>query len=360
MIMRSVHEISGPPPRAHVLAAIEALIDRARTLEDLEDQGLQLLAARRWRALGRPVPDRLLAQERAVAAISLVAPALLERIRAACSGDLLLLKGPEAACAYPDPIVRSYGDLDLLTSDAGAAQRALIQAGFEPVGDERRYLGIHHLQPLRFRQLPLMVEVHHAPSWPVGLEPPSAIELIEAGEPARCGVEGVLGLPPAHHAIVLAAHAWAHAPLGHLRQLLDIALVAADAQPTHLAQIAERWNTSRLWKTTVATIDALFGGGKSPLTLRLWARHLASARAQTVFEGHLKSWISPLWCLSPSNGLRAGAAAVAADLQPSPGERWRDKAGRTRLALAHATTRSSQHDAMLQGPRQHSRKPGRN
>jgi Uncharacterised nucleotidyltransferase len=355
MIMRSVHERSGPPPRAHVLAAVEALIDRARALEDLEDQGLQLLAARRWRALGRPVPDRLLAQERAVAALSLAAPALLERIRVACTGDLLLLKGPEAACAYPDPVVRPYGDIDLLTSDADAAQRALIQAGFEPVGDERRYLGIHHLRPLRFRQLPLMVEVHRAPNWPVGLEPPSAIELIEAGEPARCGVEGILGLPPAHHAIVLAAHAWAHAPLGHLRQLLDIALVTADAQATDLAQIAERWNASRLWKTTVATIDALFGDAGPPVAMRLWARHLASVRAQTVFEGHLKSWMSPLWCLPPSNGLRAGAAALAADLQPSPGERWRDKGRRTRLALANATTRGSQHDAMLRELRQPSR-----
>jgi Uncharacterised nucleotidyltransferase len=333
--------------RANVLTAVEGLLDRARTLEDLEDHGLQLLAARRWRALGRGVPARVVAQERAVAATALAAPAILARIRAACDGDLVLLKGPETAAAYPDPLVRSYGDIDLLTLDAHATQRELIQAGFQPVGDERRYQGIHHLRPLRVPQLPLLVEVHHAANWPGDLEPPSAAELIEAGVPARCGVQGILGLPPAHHAVVLAGHAWCHAPLGHLRQLLDIALVAADAKPADLDLLAERWGASRLWKTTVGALDALFGGMRFPLTLRLWARHLVSVRERTVFEGHLKSWVSPMWCLPPSKAVRAGVAALAADLRPSGGERWRDKAQRTRLALANATTPAPHHVAML-------------
>jgi hypothetical protein len=81
------------------LIAVDGLIDRARTPWDLEQHGLQLLATRRWRALGRPIPQRLLAQERVAAGLSLAAPAVLERVRAACDGDLLLVKGPEAAVA---------------------------------------------------------------------------------------------------------------------------------------------------------------------------------------------------------------------------------------------------------------------
>ena len=344
--------------RADVLVAVEGLLDRARTLEDLEVHGLQLLAAHRWRALGRPVPPRLVAQERAVAATALAAPAVLARIRAACKGDLVLLKGPEAAAAYPDPAVRSYGDIDLLTLDAHATQLQLMRAGFQPVGDEQRYEGIHHLRPLRVPQLPLVVEVHHAVNWPAGLEPPSAAELVEAGVPARCGVEGILGLPPAHHAVVLAAHAWAHAPLGHLRQLLDTALVAADAKPVELARLAERWGLSRLWTTTVAALNAIFGRLGFPITLSVWTRHLASVRERTVFEGHLQSWVSPLWCLPPSKAVRAGAAAFAADLRPSEGERWGDKARRTRLALANATASAPHHRAMLQELRRESQRPG--
>lgn len=329
-----------------VVAAFEGLIDRARTLEDLEHQGLQLLAARRWRELDRPVPDWVVAQERIVAACSLAAPIVLRRIRAAYDGDLLLLKGPEAAASYPDPVLRPYGDLDLLVADAPAAQRALIGAGFEPVGDERRYLNMHHLQPLRLPELPLMVEVHRAPHWPDRLKPPSVADLLEAGVAGRCGVEGILGLPPAQHAILLAAHAWADAPLGNLRQLLDIALVAADAGPTDWGRLAERWGASAFWNATIVALNNLCGARLPPM-LRLWARHLGSVRSRTVFEAHLTSWISPLWCLSGPQGLKAAAAAFAADLRPTSGEGWRVKLQRTRVALSNASMSAAEHYARL-------------
>jgi hypothetical protein len=278
----------------------------------------------------------------------LATPTALERIRAAYEGDLLLLKGPEVAAIYPDPVLRSYGDLDLLVSDSQAAQRALIAAGFEPLSHERRYVDLHHLRPLRVPGLPLKVEVHHAPKWPAGLEAPSSAELIAAGVPGRCEVEGVLGLPPALHAIVLAAHAWAHAPLGKLRQLLDIALVAEAAQPGDLTSVAARWGVSRVWDTTVRALHGLFGGSRSPVTLRLWARHLAAVRERTVFETHFRSWVSPLWSFAGSEGLKYAASAFEADLRPSAGERWQDKLVRTRLALANGSVSASRHDALLQ------------
>jgi hypothetical protein len=268
-------------------------------------------------------------------------------VRAACDGDLLVLKGPETAAAYPDPGLRAYGDIDLLASDAPSVQRAVIEAGFEPVGDVGRYEGLHHLRPLRPPRSPLLVEVHRAPAWPDGLPAPSTAELIEVAVPARCGVEGVLGLPPAHHAVLLAAHAWCHAPLGHLRQLLDIGLVAADAAQAELARLAERWHASRLWRTTLAALGAVFGDGRQPLALRLWARHLGSVRERTVLEAHLRSWLSPLWYLPAAQALSAAVAALGADLQPLRGERWNDKLRRTRLALANAGARGSRHDAML-------------
>jgi Uncharacterised nucleotidyltransferase len=323
------------------------MVDRARTLEDLERHGLQLLAARRWRTLGRPVPNRLLAHERASAAVSLAVPAVLGRIRAAYNGDLLLLKGPEAAMAYPDPAQRPYGDIDLLVADSRAAQLALIAAGFEPLGDEGRYVGLHHLRPLRLPGLPLLVEVHHAPKWPDGHEPPTTAELVELGMPARCGVDGILSLPPAYHAVLLAAHAWAHSPLDHLRHLLDVALVAGDAEQTDWSRLAERWGASHFWDATVAALNALFGDARSPISLRLWGRHLASVRERTVFEKHLTSWVSPLWCFAPLKGLREGAAAFLSDLRPSGKEPWRDKLVRTRLALANASVSASRHDALL-------------
>jgi Uncharacterised nucleotidyltransferase len=331
------------PPRAAVLSAIDTLIDRARTVEDLEHHGLQLFAVRRWRALGRPVPDRLVDRERLAALISLAAPAVLERIRGAYGGNLLLLKGPEAAVAYPDPCLRPWGDIDLLVSDSRAAQRALLAAGFEPLGDERRYVGLHHCQPLRLPGLPVAVELHHAPKWPKGLQPPSASALFEIAVSARCGSQGILGLPPAHHALVLAAHAWAHAPLGHMRHLIDISLVAADAGRTDWEVLAERWGAARLWDTTVHALAAIFGSAHCPAAVKLWARHIRSVRERTVLETHLASWMSPLWSFSGFEAFGQGAAAVATDLLPLPGESWRDKLVRTRLAMADASLSASHH-----------------
>ncbi len=342
---------AAPIPRSAVLKSVDGLIDRALTLEDLERHGLQLLAGERWRRLGVPLPRRLLAQERLAAATSLAAPAVLERIRSAVDGDLLILKGPEVAVAYPDAALRPYGDLDLLVSDPSGAQRALMAAGFEPVGDPKRYVDAHHLPPLRAPRLPLLVEVHKTPHWPDWIDPPHTAELLEAGVPSRCGVAGILGLPPAHHSIVLAAHAWADAPLGSLRQLLDVALVAADAKGTDLHRLAKRWRASHLWGVTVGALECLFGGTSPPATLRLWARHLTPVRERTLLEAHVTSWISPLWYLSGLRGVKAGAAALATDLRPAQGECWDEKLRRTRLALADAFEGASEHNARVSNRR---------
>jgi hypothetical protein len=336
----------GVPSGAAALDAIDGLIDSANGLEELEYHGLQLLASRRWRALGRHRPGRLVAQERLVAAITLATPSVLKRIRAAYDGELLLLKGPEVASTYPDPVLRQYGDLDLLAADSRSAQRALIAAGFEPTGDARRFRAAHHLQPLRLAGSPLLVEVHHAPNWPDGLKPPAAAELLELGIPARCGARGILGLPPAEHAMVLAAHSWAHSPLGNLRQLLDIALVAGEAAHADLDALASRWGVADLWSSTVAALNAIFCDAASPLTLRLWARHLSSVRPRTVFEAHLTSWLSPLWCFPGSLGPTRTAAAFMTDLRPLRGEDWRNKSRRTWRALINARMTAVQHDAL--------------
>jgi hypothetical protein len=334
------------PTRAAVFSAIHSLIDRARRLEDLEHHGLQLFALRRWRTLGRPLPNRLVARERLAAMTSLATPAVLKHIRGAYAGELLLLKGPEAAVAYPDPRLRPYGDLDLLVSDPRAAQRALIAAGFQLIGDGRRYVGLHHLQPLRWPGLPLVVELHHAPKWPKGLEPPVTSALFETAIPARCGIEGILGLPPAHHAIVLAAHAWAHAPLGNLRHLLDVSLVADDAGPADWRALAEHWGAPRLWDTTVRALQATFGSARRPAAVTLWARHLASVRERTVLETHLTNWMSPLSSFSGFEAVGRAASALWADLLPLADESWPDKLGRTRSALLDAFVSASRHNLM--------------
>ena len=72
--------------------------------------------------------------ERWAAGTLLAAPETLARVRRVVDGPILLHKGPEAAAAYPDPVMRGFDDIDLIVRDAPAVQRALVRAGFVEIG----------------------------------------------------------------------------------------------------------------------------------------------------------------------------------------------------------------------------------
>jgi Uncharacterised nucleotidyltransferase len=333
--------------REAIFERVGDLIDRAPSLADVEFHRLHLIAARRWRAQGRAVPESIVADERLAAAQTLAAPLVLERVRAAATGPVLLVKGPDVARHYPEPSMRAARDLDIVVPDAEATQAELLSAGFVEVGDPELYEDIHHLRPLAWGPLPVVVEVHHSLKWVDRLAAPSAEELLGLATPTRLEVPGVLTLPPAHHALVLAAHAWAHRPLGRLRDLLDIALVARLASHDDLSDIAARWGLSGVWGTTARAIDAVLGSGGRTVSLSFWARHLGAAREQTVLEAHLQGWMAGLWGLPGAQAVAAATAELRADLWRDPDELWPAKAARVKAAVSHAFTRKSDHDRTL-------------
>jgi len=296
------------------------------------------------------VPDRMLAAERLAAAGTLAAPVLMAKVRAAIDGPVLLMKGAEVARHYPDPALRSFGDLDLIVPDAQRSQRQLMEAGLELCGEAWVYEGIHHLRPLRLPELPLIVEFHHAPKWIDGLEPPSVPELLELAVPAPHLGEGVLTLPPGPHALLMAAHTWGHYPLTPLRDLLDIALVAREANPAEIERLAAIWGIERVWRSTWRAADHLFGDGRRPASTRIWARHLTGVRERTVLESHLQRWLAGVWALPRRQAVGSFWKAVANDLRPEGDERWRAKLRRTRTALRDAFVRKSHHDHALTAP----------
>jgi len=330
-----------------VLDRVGALLDSAPRTADLEYHRLDLVATARMRREGRAVPAELVTRERAAAVAALAAPALLHRVRKATAGPLVLIKGPDVARYYPDPAERDFSDLDVLSPDALATQRQLLRAGFQEVGEPELYEDIHHLRPLHWPGLPLVVEVHSAPKWIQGVEPPSAAELIAAAESEPVRPDGLLVLPAAHHALVLAAHGWAHEPLARLRDLLDIALVTAAADPDEVDRLAKRWGIWRMWRTTSRAIDAVVGDAPRPLSVTLWARHLESARERTVLESHLERVCGDIWGL-PRNQLLAALTAIGADVRPRSDEGWTAKVARSRAALNNAFVPKSQHDQMLE------------
>jgi hypothetical protein len=344
--------LSVVPPPTDLWAAVDALVDRAARVSDLTFHGLHLLAVRRYRETGRLVPRDLQAAEREAVILTLVAPVVLEQVRLAYDRTIVLMKGPEAASSYPDQALRPFRDLDLLVPDAQEAQSALLAAGFVTAGSPVPYRDIHHLQPLRLPGAPLLVEVHDRPKWPAGLPGPSRAELLASAVPGSTGIAGILALPAELHAMLIAAHAWAHAPLGRLIQLVDLAAVTAGLNRSELDRTAARLGMERLWKTSMDAADALVEGRAATLPLRLWARSLRAAREPTVLESHLGRWLPPWWALPAREALRANAFTISRELGRLRNEPWRRKLRRTLRALRNAGRPLSDHNRTLgeEGP----------
>jgi hypothetical protein len=328
--------------------AVAALVDRVPDEAALRHHGLHLLAAGLAAADGRPVSAALCHDRRVMAGLELAAPMVLDAARRAYGGALLLMKGPEAAALWPGAATRPFRDLDLLADDALAAHRALREAGFMETGRPEVYEGIHHLRPLQMPGLPLIVELHERPKWPAGVPAPEPERLRAAGVPSATAVPGLLALPPAEHALVLAAHSWAHVPLARLCQLVDVAAAGHGTGEGEIEALARAWGCARLWRTTRAVTEALTSGGRRPLCLRAWAHHLEHGRERTVLAEHLQRWLSGFAALPPRRALAACAGAVLTDLRPEREEDWSVKLARARAAVGDATLPKSEHDTRLE------------
>jgi hypothetical protein len=301
---------------------------------------VELLEARRRRAAGIELGPDLVADETRAAVNELATPGLLARVRASMDGPLVLMKGPEVALDYGASGLRSYGDLDVLTDDAESAQAALIAAGFQEVFDAEIYEDIHHLRPLWWPGLPLVVELHASANWPAAIPGPSTAELLDAAVPSRLGVDGVSTLAPEHHTLVLAAHAWEHQPLGRLGNLIDVAVMLRRSDPAAVRALARRWGCSRMWRTTHAAVRAVVLGEGHSAGAAVWARHLREVRERTVFEWHLKDVLAPTW----GYPRRRVPAAIASEV-------GRMEFSRSWRALRNARRPRSEHTQLMEAAR---------
>jgi hypothetical protein len=331
-----------------VWAGTHRLVERAPSLADLASHRLELVGARRWRELGHPVPKEIAQTERPAAALTVSAELLLERVRASYDGSLMLLKGLEVALHYPDPALRPFADLDIYVPDVEAARRQLLTGGFIEVGDPGLYIDMHHARPLAWPGLGLAVELHYRPKWVPWIDGPSCSELLSLGVPSKTGVDGVLTLPDEHHAIFLAAHAWAHEPLGCARDLVDVALLTCQSESQELDRIAAAWGVERLWRTTASAVEAALGEGRAPWAFHSWSRNIPLMRERTVLETHLQRILAPFWALPPVLALRASFAALVSEVRPLPSETGSEKVARSFRALADAFRPRSAHNRAVE------------
>lgn len=332
---------------------VDALIDASPGLPDLRAHGLALLAAQRCTALGRPLPAGLVREQLQATWRTNAAPRVLELVRAACEGPILLMKGPAVAAHYPDPNTRPFIDLDLMVPDAQTAQASLLSAGFVLSADPAGYPDyLHHLPPVHSPKWPLPIEVHSRLKWLDGMPAPGFDLLASSAVDGALGVHGILVPSPARHALVLAAHLWAHDPLARLLRLLDIAVLAQACDAHEIASLARAWRMSRLWRATANVADALFGTASSdPWPLRTWGHGLRDGRELTIVELHLSRLLSPFAIHTPKPGSRALAAAIAGFARPHEGEPWRRKLERTTQQLARPSMRRSEHRCAIDAER---------
>ncbi len=306
-------------------AAVERLVDEVTDPAVLQANGLQLIAARRWRITGRAVPAVWVEAERSAAITALAVPHLLIRIRGVVPGPILLLKGAEIAARYPDPALRPFGDLDLLVPNAETAERALHECGFRSAEGDAAVARPHHQPPLSWPRSPLPVELHHAlPAPPWATAPPVAA-LVATAVPAATGVDGIETLPPEGHAVLLAAHAWLHyGPRLRVRDLIDVAVMVDGSDPAEVADLARAWGLGRVWTATQAAIH------------RLDRQRGGDLREPSLADEHLARWAGALWAPSPRAAPRALAQTIGRDLQPWPGEMWPARLARLGRAVPHA------------------------
>jgi hypothetical protein len=321
--------------------SLDRLLERA-DVEGIRAHKLGPLAARRLRELGRPVPALLAHDARAAATAMLVVRSLLERVRAACEGPLVLFKGPEVARLYPGS-ARLFIDVDLLTPAAESVHRALRAAGFAEVDDPELFVDHHHLRPLRSPTLPLSVEVHMQPAWPENVAPPPVGEIVERARASELAVDGISAPDPVHHALLLAAHAWVHEPLRTLRDLADVSAVAAAADPGELERTARAWGIPGIWRTTRAAASMLLDGGPPTTAVRIWGRHLEQVRERSVLDNHLERWLHVFWELPPRAAVAELGHALRQEVLPEEEESWRDKLTRVAYAVRHPRAPLSRH-----------------
>ena len=299
-----------------IWARVGQLADRPGNDEDLFHHRLASIAAHRARSRGESLSGPLAEEEGYAAALALAARPVLERVLDAVPGPVLVFKGPEVACRYPAATMRPHHDLDLLVEDSAAAHAALLAAGCELVWDRP---SAHHELPVMFPDLPLIIELHHAPKLPAFARPVHAAELIAGAGPSRWDPR-VLAPSPAEHAVLVAGHAWAERPLRRVLDLVDVELLLRDTTREEAGDVARRWGMERMWSATLAAADAILGPAPAPWTLRTWARNLPAVRRRSRREELLERALAPFAALPPGRAALAGAAALAHGLNPRSGE----------------------------------------
>ena len=161
-----------------------------------------------------------------------------------------IIKGCTSAKDYPDPLLRSLGDVDFLVPDEywEQAKQLLLEDGFVATGEEHDFhLGFHKGR--------IVMEMHHEPFGMKG-EGTQALaqivpELIKKSQVLQCGTATFRGPDAFGHGIVILLHAYRHlidTGVG-VRHLCDWAAFVSQFSDQEFSDIfQERFKALGIWK----------------------------------------------------------------------------------------------------------------
>lgn len=300
-------------------------LDPVADLELLRGHGLQFVhLERRDRHAGNEL-DGLRRERSAYHRAQLGLRATLARIREVHDGPMILLKGLDVADRYPHPWVRPIGDLDVLAAMPDRLHRQLLAAGFVPMATDPgfRFDRHHHLQPLIWPALDVVVEVHRRAGGPAMSRMPDYFGLRRLVTESVAG-PGWLTPVPAAQAVLLAAHAWQDNPLAKARDLLDIALFLEGTDPDLAADLARRWRVSRLWRLTQDAVGSALTGEAADSRRSVLTRQVLPALRPAQELAVARRLASCLAADSVGASAQQLVASSSALLAPRWGEsRWR-------------------------------------
>jgi hypothetical protein len=161
------------------------------------------------------------------------------------------------------------------------------------------------------------------------------------------GVNGILAPAPAHHAVLVAVHAWVHEPLARVSQLLDVLLLHSESDRKEMEAVAARWRVGKVWRTTLEAGEALLLDRDVRATLRPPLRRLRHVEERTVLESHVSRALAPFWTLPFPAALRSAGVVVGQTIRRNPEERWRATAARIWRAFRDARMRRWEHDRKI-------------
>lgn len=117
-----------------------------------------------------------------------------------------------------------------------------------------------HLPPLAWPGMPLMIGCTAAHTFRRGCRGSELGTCSSSRFRAPRGSTGCRAPAPAAHALLLAAHAWAHEPLERLADLVGVAAAEKATDPESFRDLAGAWGWRSVWRMTDRIVDALPAG----------------------------------------------------------------------------------------------------